>query len=126
MSGVINGTLFRFNKAKKNCGVMWLENAPMTLHNVTFLKNTANKGGAMYLRNYLSDADRIDPDFVPRTLYIDATSFIENVALDAGGAIEMSQVGCTIHTYRLLTREKGRGGWRGTVSHCVELFSALF
>lgn len=91
VSGVMNGTLIRFNQARKNCGAVWLENAPMTLANVTFFRNSANKGGAMYLRNYLSVDDKVDPDFQPRTIRLLGGQFLENVALDAGGAIEMSQ-----------------------------------
>lgn len=86
----LKSTLFRFNKAKAYAGAIWIENSPVDMDNVTFYKNRATKGGALYIENQVTEEDEESADFMPRYITIRNSLFESNVALDAGGAIEIS------------------------------------
>jgi len=86
----LNSTTFIFNEAATLGGALWIQNSEFSSWNTTFYRNQANKGGAVFIQNEVTVEDLERPKFVARRIRFLETTFLENVATEAGGAIEMS------------------------------------
>lgn len=86
----LNSSTFRFNEAVSLGGALWIQNSEFVAWNTTFLRNCAQKGGAVLIQNEITEEDLEVPRFTPRRIQFVESFFLENIASEAGGAIEMS------------------------------------
>jgi len=86
----VNSTMFTMNQAATQGGALWIQNSEFSSWNTTFYRNQANKGGAVFIQNELTVEDLERPKFAARHIRFVESIFLENVATEAGGAIEMS------------------------------------
>jgi len=86
----LKSSLFRWNVAAELGGCIYVDNSALDMENTTFSENKANKGGALFITNSFTEEDEEDINFQPRYITIRESVFDSNVALDAGGAMEIS------------------------------------